>query len=83
MARAMRHIAAMLNVVSILIGLIALLLALPAFLPFLGWANWLVVPIAILGVVIGALSSRNAGRNLNLIVIAIGIGRLFLGGGLI
>jgi hypothetical protein len=73
----------MLNIVSIIIGLVALLLAIPAFLPFLGWANWLVVPIAIVGAVIGSLSRSNMGRNLNLLVIVIGVIRLALGGGLI
>jgi hypothetical protein len=47
----------MLNILSIFIGLIALLLAIPAFLPFLGIFNWLIVPIALVGVVVGVLSS--------------------------
>lgn len=74
--------AVMLNIVSILIGLFALLMAVPAFIPFLGWANWFVIPIAIVGAGIGALSSSNAGRNLNLVVIVIGVLRLMLGGGI-
>lgn len=73
----------MLNLVSIVIGLVALLFAVPAFLPFLGWANWLVVPLAILGAGIGQMSSSNFGRNLNLIVIVVGIARLMLGGGIL
>jgi len=72
----------MLNVLSILIGLVALLLAIPAFLPLLGWANWLVVPIAAVGLALGAMSSSNAGRNLNIAVIVIGVLRLMLGGGI-
>ena len=73
----------MLNIVSIIIGFFALLLLVPAFIPLLGWANWLIIPIAIVGLAIGAMSSRNAGRNLNIVVIVIGVGRLMLGGGLI
>ena len=72
----------MLNIASLLIGLFALMLAIPSFLPFLGWGNWLVVPIAIVGLVVGMLSSRNSGRNLNLVVIVIGVLRLMLGGGI-
>ena len=53
-----------------------------AFLPFLGWANWVILPIAIVGLVIGALSSKTSGRNLNLVVIGIGVLRLMLGGGI-
>ena len=72
----------MLNVLSVLIGLFALLLMIPAFLPRLGIANWLLVPIALFGAVIGILSTRNSGRNLCLIVAAIGAFRLFMGGGI-
>lgn len=72
----------MLNLASILVGVVALLLAIPAFLPFLGWANWLVVPIALVGLGLGLLSKSNSGRNFNLVVIAIGVLRLMLGGGI-
>lgn len=73
----------MLNVISILIGVVALALAIPAFLPFLGWAYWLVIPIALVGLAFGALSSRKSGRNLNIVVIIVGALRLMLGGGII
>ena len=73
----------MLNIVSLIIGVVALLFALPAFLPLLGWMNWAVVPIAIVGAGVGAMSGRTSGRNLNLVVILIGILRLMLGGGIL
>jgi hypothetical protein len=73
----------MLNIVSIVIGVVGLLLAVPAFLPFFGWLNWLVLPIAIVGLVAGVLSRGKAGRNLNIIVLVIATIRLFLGGGLL
>lgn len=73
----------MLNLVSLIIGAVALLLAIPAFIPLLGWMNWLVVPVALVGLVIGFASGRTGGRNLNLIVILVGVARLFLGGGLV
>ena len=72
----------MLNLISILIGLGALGMAIFAFLPFLGWANWAIIPVAIVGLALGLLSSGKAGRNLNIAVIAIGVVRLSLGGGL-
>lgn len=72
----------MLNLVSLIIGAVSLVLALFAFLPLLGWANWLIIPFAIVGAVIGMLSRSNSGRNLNLVVIFIGIIRLSLGGGI-
>lgn len=73
----------MLNILSIIIGLIALLLAIPAFLPLLGALNWLIVPIALLGVLLGFLSRSNSGRNLCLVVLVVCIIRLSLGGGII
>jgi hypothetical protein len=72
----------MLNILSIIIGLGALLLLVPAFLPLLGWANWVIIPIAVVGLALGAMSSSNTGRNLNIVVVAIGALRLMLGGGL-
>ena len=72
----------MLNVLSIIFGLIALLLAIPSAIPLLGWGNWIVLPIAILGAGLGVLSSKNAGRNFCLIVLLIAVVRLSLGGGI-
>ena len=73
----------MLNIISLVIGAVAALLVVPAFLPLLGWANWFVVPIAIVGLLFGLASGRTSGRNLNLVVIVIAVIRLMLGGGLI
>ena len=72
----------MLNLVSLIIGFVALVFAAIAFLPLLGWANWLVVPLAIFGAAIGAMGRGTAGRNLNILVIVIGVFRLMLGGGI-
>ncbi|MFW2831063.1 hypothetical protein [Sphingomonas sp. ID0503] len=66
----------MLNIVSLGFGVVSLLMALVAFLPFLGWANWLILPLPLAGVAIGIVSSRNEGRNLNLVVLAIAVVRL-------
>lgn len=73
----------MTNIISILIGLVALVCAAIAFIPLLGWANWLIIPLAVVGAGIGAMSGSKTGRNLNLFVIAVGIVRLMLGGGII
>jgi len=73
----------MLNLFSIAIGLVALLLGIVPFLPFFAWGYWFVIPIAVVGAAIGALSSRNGGRNLNIVLILIFGLRLMLGGGLI
>lgn len=70
----------MLNLISILIGVIALPLMLIALIPLLGWLNYMVVPIAVIGIALGALSDSNAGRNLNIVVALVGTVRLWLGG---
>ncbi len=72
----------MFNIASLIIGFVALICALVAFLPLLGWANWLIIPLAIIGAAVGMFSRGTAGRNLNLLVIIIGVVRLMLGGGL-
>jgi hypothetical protein len=73
----------MLSVVSALVGLIALLLMIPTIIPFLGWANWLFVPIALFGALIGQFASGKGARNFCLIVAGLGVLRLWIGGGLI
>ncbi len=73
----------MLNLLSIITGVVALLLAIPSTIPFLGWGNWFVLPIAIVGVGLGMLSRSNSGRNFCLVVLAIAVIRLMLGGGII
>ena len=74
---------AMFNLVSLIIGLVALVLAVIAFIPLLGWANWFIIPLTIIGAVIGMISRGSAGRNLNLFVILIGVVRLILGHGIL
>ena len=74
----------MFNLVAILIGLVALVSAAVAFLPLLGWANWLILPLAVVGAGIGQLSpGSKAGRNLCIFVIIVGALRLMLGGGIL
>jgi hypothetical protein len=70
----------MLNLLSILVGIIALPLMLIALIPLLGWLNYLVIPIAVVGLALGALSDSNSGRNLNIVVAGVGLVRLWLGG---
>jgi hypothetical protein len=71
----------LLNLVSLIIGAVALICAAVAFIPLLGWAYWLIIPLAVIGAGIGAVSSSNTGRNLNLFVIVVGMVRLMIGGG--
>jgi hypothetical protein len=70
------------NLISIVIGIVALLGALVGFIPLLGWLNWLVIPLAVVGLVFGLLASENGGRNINLVVLVLAVVRLMLGGGI-
>jgi hypothetical protein len=72
----------MLNALSIVTGLISLLIVIPSQIPLLGWGNWLALPLVAVGVVLGALSSKNAGRNFCLVILLICAVRLMLGGGI-
>lgn len=73
----------MLNILSFLFGIISLVVVIPATIPLLGWANWLALPLIVIGIVLGALSSSNGGRNFCLIVGLIAAVRLSLGGGIL
>jgi len=72
----------LLNLASLIIGIVALVCAAIAFIPLLGWANWLIIPLAVIGAGIGQMSGSNTGRNVNLFVIVVGIVRLMIGGGI-
>ncbi len=71
----------MLNVLAYLVGLVSLVIVIPAQIPLLGWANWLALPLIVVGVILGALSSKDGGRNFCLVVLLIAAVRLTLGGG--
>lgn len=73
----------MLNLLSILIGIISLVIVIPAQIPLLGWANWLALPLIAIGVAVGQLSSSRSGRNFCLVVGLIAVVRLTLGGGIL
>jgi len=73
------------NVISVVIGVVALIFALLGILPIplLPLVNWIALPIAVIGLVFGLLSRHRSGRNINLLVIVVSGLRLMLTGGLI
>jgi hypothetical protein len=71
------------NIISVLFGLLALPVALVGLVPFFGLANYLAIPIAVVGAVIGMLSGHKSGRNFNIFVLIVAAIRLMLGGGLL
>lgn len=73
----------MLNLVSILIGIVLLVVVLVGLVPFLGWLNWLALVIGAVGVLIGALSRHKAGLIFNIVLLLIAAWRLSMGGGIL
>lgn len=73
----------MFQFLSILMGLISACLMLPAMLPLLGWAQWLVLAGCVLGIIFGAFCERKIGLTINVAVGIVAVLRLFLGGGFI
>ena len=71
------------NILSILIGVGAFVVAMVGLIPLLGWLNWIALPLAALGGIIGALGKNKAGLTINAIVIAVAAIRLLIGGGLL
>ena len=71
------------NIIAILIGIISLVIVIPAQIPLLGWANWFALPLIAIGVVVGQLSRSNAGRNFCILVLLLAVIRLSIGGGII
>lgn len=71
------------NILAFLLGLVSLVIVIPATIPFLGALNWLALPLIVIGVIVGQLSSSSkAGRNFCLIVLLVAAVRLSLGGGI-
>lgn len=71
------------NFISKLIGIAALLVMLLGLIPLLGWINWIVLPVAVFGLLFGTLSKSSSGIILNGIVLIVSLLRLVLGGGIL
>ncbi len=72
----------MANIIAFLLGIVALIFAIPAFIPLLGALNWIIILIAGIGAIFGAASVKNSGRNFCIGVMLLCAIRLWLGGGL-
>lgn len=81
------------GLISILWGIAALAWMVLAFIPLLGWANWFMIPFAVIGAIIGAIGyaltspekrgRAKAGILLNIAAALIGAVRLSMGGGIL
>jgi hypothetical protein len=71
------------NLVSVIFGTVALILALVGLVPLIGWLNWVALPMCVLGLVFGIFARNKTGMQLNLVVFVLAIFRLIMGDGLI
>lgn len=61
---------------------ITIILTIIAFIPLLGWLNWLFIPFGLVSLLIAALSRSRGATTVCAIAIIVGVLRLMLGGGL-
>lgn len=73
----------MLNILSWLFGLLSIIFVFPSIIPGLGWTNWAALPFVMIGVILGAISSKNSGRNFCLVMLVVIAIRLSIGGGIV
>lgn len=81
------------GLISLVWGIVALCFMVVALIPLLGITNWLLIPFAVVGAIIGAIGVMLSGKGgngrakagllLNGIVIVVAIVRLHIGGGIL
>lgn len=79
------------SIITMLIAVIALVLTLVAFIPLLGWLNWLFIPFSIIALLLNVIAIiippyRNKiayiGVVISVMSLFVGIVRLSIGGGI-
>jgi len=73
----------MMQILSVLIGLVCAVLLVPGLIPLLGWLQWAVLAGCVLGIIFGSFCQRKIGLTINIAVAVVAALRLFLGGGLV
>ncbi|KRG68338.1 hypothetical protein [Pseudoxanthomonas dokdonensis] len=81
------------GLISLLWGMFSLVWMVLFLIPLLGIGNWLLIPFAVVGAIIGAIGvlfsgpagnrRAKAGLVLNAVVIVVAMGRLLLGSGVL
>jgi hypothetical protein len=80
------------GLISFILALVALLLTIVAFFPFLGWLNWVFIPVTLLALAtnilffyvnLGMKNLADAGIKICLVALVIGLLRLIMGKGFI
>jgi len=71
------------KIIGLILGILSALGMLLAFIPLLGWLNWINIPFAIIGLIFSVISKSKGGTVLCVVAIIFGMIRLALGGGII
>ena len=71
------------RILGTLWGMISLIIMLVAFIPLLGWLNWISIPIATLGLIFSSIVNSRNGKTMCIVAILFGILRLMFGGGIL
>lgn len=74
-------IAVVMQILSILIGLVCAVLLVPGLIPLFGWLQWAVLAGCVVGIIFGSFCQRKIGLTINVAVAVVAALRLFLGGG--
>ena len=73
--------ASVMQILSVLIGLVCAALLVPGLIPLLGWLQWAVLAGCVVGIICGSFCQRKIGLTINVAVALVAALRLFLGGG--
>ncbi|MDD5082286.1 MAG: hypothetical protein PHU08_02815 [Dehalococcoidales bacterium] len=79
------------SIAGLILGICSFMGMLIALIPFLGWMNWLNIPVAVIGLilsVLGTASRKQRGAGITGIILCsaavlLGLFRLTLGGGIL
>lgn len=71
------------KIIGLFLAIIVSLLSVIAFIPLLGWLYWVIIPIGIIALLFSVIGNSGLGKTLSVMIIAIGICRLMIGGGII
>ena len=75
--------AAVMQILSVLIGLVCAVVLVPGLVPLFGWLQWVVLSGCVLGIIFGSFCQRKIGLTINVAVALVAALRLFLGGGFV
>ncbi len=71
------------GLIGLILGILSAIGLMIAFIPLLGWLNWINIPFAILGLIFSVIGKSKPGMILCIAAIIFGIIRLSIGGGFI